>query len=90
MKRKFLPIPRLAARWPRLGWCRPTPIREPAARGGDQGLLDAQPFPAGQGVVNAAADGSGIGFSLVWLNDKDGNLWMCDAELGGPSIHTPS
>jgi hypothetical protein len=53
---------------------------EPAARGGDQGLLDAQPFPADQGVVNAVADGSGIGFSLVWLNDKDGNLWMCDAD----------
>jgi len=31
-------------------------------------------------VVNAVADGSGIGFSLVWLNDKDGNLWMCDAD----------
>ena len=53
---------------------------EPAARGGEQGLLDAHPFPADQGVVNAVADGSGIGFSLVWLNDKDGNLWMCDAD----------
>ena len=30
--------------------------------------------------MNAVADGSGIGFSLVWLNDKDGNLWMCDAD----------
>jgi len=27
-------------------------------------------------VVNAVDDGIGIGFSLVWLNDKDGNLWM--------------
>ncbi len=27
MKRKFLTITAgLAARWPRLGWCRPTPI----------------------------------------------------------------
>jgi sugar lactone lactonase YvrE len=24
-----------------------------------------------------------LGFSLVWLNDKDGNLWMCDADDGG-------
>ena len=31
-------------------------------------------------IVNAVDDGSGIGFSLVWLNDKDGNLWMCDAD----------
>jgi hypothetical protein len=31
-------------------------------------------------VLNAVDDGSGIGFSLVWLNDKDGNLWMCDAD----------
>ena len=34
-------------------------------------------------VVNAVDDGSGIGFSLVWLNDKDGNLWMCDADSDG-------
>ena len=34
-------------------------------------------------VVNAVDDGSGIGFSLVWLNDKDGNLWMCDADAEG-------
>ncbi|HEV7464385.1 MAG TPA: hypothetical protein VGN85_10860 [Methyloceanibacter sp.] len=34
-------------------------------------------------VVNAVEDGSGLGFSLVWLNDKDGNLWMCDADDGG-------
>jgi hypothetical protein len=34
-------------------------------------------------VVNAVEDGSGIGFSLVWLNDKDGNLWMCDADSDG-------
>jgi hypothetical protein len=34
-------------------------------------------------VVNAVEDGSGIGFSLVWLNDKDGNLWMCDADSEG-------
>ncbi|HSD92828.1 MAG TPA: hypothetical protein VLB11_07365 [Methyloceanibacter sp.] len=34
-------------------------------------------------VVNAVDDGSGVGFSLVWLNDKDGNLWMCDADAEG-------
>ena len=34
-------------------------------------------------VVNAVDDGSGIGFSLVWLNDKDNNLWMCDADADG-------
>lgn len=34
-------------------------------------------------LVNAVDDGSGIGFSLVWLNDKDGNLWMCDADANG-------
>ena len=31
-------------------------------------------------VLSAVDDGTGIGFSLVWLNDKDGNLWMCDAD----------
>jgi hypothetical protein len=34
-------------------------------------------------IVNAVEDGSGIGFSVVWLNDKDGNLWMCDADSDG-------
>lgn len=34
-------------------------------------------------LVNAVNDGSGIGFSLVWLNDKEGNLWMCDADAHG-------
>jgi hypothetical protein len=34
-------------------------------------------------VVNAVEDGSGIGFSLVWLKDKDGSLWMCDADANG-------
>ena len=34
-------------------------------------------------LVNAVDDGSGIGFNLVWLNDKDGNLWMCDADANG-------
>jgi hypothetical protein len=31
-------------------------------------------------VLGAVDDGSGIGFSLVWLHDKQGNLWMCDAD----------
>ena len=34
-------------------------------------------------VVNAVDDGSGIGFSLVWLTDKANNLWMCDADAEG-------
>jgi hypothetical protein len=34
-------------------------------------------------VVSAVDDGSGIGFSLVWLNDKDNNLWLCDADANG-------
>lgn len=34
-------------------------------------------------VGNAVDDGSGIGFSLVWLTDKDNNLWMCDADAEG-------
>jgi hypothetical protein len=34
-------------------------------------------------VVTAVDDGSGIGFSLVWLNDKDNNLWLCDADADG-------
>jgi len=34
-------------------------------------------------VVNAVDDGSGIGFSLVWLTDKANNLWMCDADADG-------
>jgi hypothetical protein len=34
-------------------------------------------------VLSAVNDGSGIGFSLVWMNDKDGNLWMCDADANG-------
>jgi hypothetical protein len=34
-------------------------------------------------VVNAVDDGSGVGFSLVWLNDKEGKLWMCDADADG-------
>lgn len=28
-------------------------------------------------------DGTGVGFSLVWLTDKEGNLWMCDADVLG-------
>jgi hypothetical protein len=34
-------------------------------------------------VLNAVDDGSGIGMSLVWLTDKDNNLWMCDADSEG-------
>ncbi len=34
-------------------------------------------------VLNAVDDGSGIGVSLVWLADKDNNLWMCDADAQG-------
>lgn len=34
-------------------------------------------------VLNAVDDGSGIGFSLVWLEDNDGGLWLCDADADG-------
>jgi hypothetical protein len=34
-------------------------------------------------VLNAVDDGTGIGFSLVWMKDADGNLWMCDADSQG-------
>lgn len=34
-------------------------------------------------VLNAVYDGSGIGFSLVWLTDNDGWLWMCNADADG-------
>src|SRR5512145_3023450 len=40
-------------------------------------------------VLSAVNDGSGIGFSLVWMNDKDGNLWMCDADANG-NVYTYS
>ncbi|MEZ5827719.1 MAG: hypothetical protein R3D01_04735 [Hyphomicrobiales bacterium] len=33
--------------------------------------------------IGAVDDGSGIGFSLVWLNDAKGQLWMCDADTQG-------
>jgi hypothetical protein len=34
-------------------------------------------------LITAVDDGSGIGFSLVWLNDSDGKLWLCDADAEG-------
>jgi len=34
-------------------------------------------------VLYAVEDGSGIGFSLVWLEDKEGGLWLCDADADG-------
>lgn len=34
-------------------------------------------------AIGAVDDGSGIGFSLVWLNDAKGQLWMCDADTQG-------
>jgi hypothetical protein len=37
-------------------------------------------------VVTAVDDGTGIGYSLVWLNDKDGNLWLCDADDVGNDL----
>lgn len=39
----------------------------------------AQPVEA----LGAVDDGSGIGFSLVWLTDADDRLWMCDADAEG-------
>jgi hypothetical protein len=41
-------------------------------------------------VVNAVDDGSGIGFSLVWLNDKDGNLGCATPMPTAASIPTRS
>ncbi len=34
-------------------------------------------------TLGAVDDGSGIGFSLVWLNDAKDQLWMCDADAEG-------
>lgn len=34
-------------------------------------------------AIGAAEDGSGIGFSLVWLQDAKEQLWMCDANSQG-------
>lgn len=34
-------------------------------------------------AIGAVADGSGIGFSLVWLEDSKDQLWMCDADAEG-------
>jgi hypothetical protein len=64
---------------------------EPAATGHEAAIKacsvanPAQPVT----IVNAVDDGTGVGFSLVWLNDKDGNLWMCDADADG-NVYTYS
>jgi len=34
-------------------------------------------------TLGAVDDGSGIGFSLVWINDTEDRLWMCDADAEG-------
>lgn len=34
-------------------------------------------------ALGAVEDGSGIGFSLVWINDSEDRLWMCDADAEG-------
>jgi hypothetical protein len=34
-------------------------------------------------VLGAVDDGSGIGFSLVWVSDNYGHVWMCDADDQG-------
>ncbi|ODR99738.1 hypothetical protein AUC69_09030 [Methyloceanibacter superfactus] len=39
----------------------------------------AQPVEA----IGAVDDGSGIGFSLVWITDSEDRLWMCDADSEG-------
>ncbi len=39
----------------------------------------AQPVEA----IGAVDDGSGIGFSLVWITDAEDRLWMCDADSEG-------
>jgi len=34
-------------------------------------------------AIGAVEDGSGIGFSLVWLEDAKDQLWICDADAEG-------
>jgi hypothetical protein len=34
-------------------------------------------------ALGAIDDGSGIGFSLVWVKDNEDRLWMCDADSQG-------
>ena len=34
-------------------------------------------------ALGAIDDGSGIGFSLVWLTDAEDQIWMCDADAEG-------
>ncbi len=34
-------------------------------------------------ALGAVDDGSGIGFSLVWIGDAEDRLWMCDADAEG-------
>lgn len=34
-------------------------------------------------ALGAVDDGSGIGFSLVWIGDGEDRLWMCDADAEG-------
>jgi len=34
-------------------------------------------------ALGAVDDGSGIGFSLVWITDTEDRLWMCDADAEG-------
>lgn len=34
-------------------------------------------------ALGAVDDGSGIGFSLVWVNDTEDRVWMCDADAEG-------
>jgi hypothetical protein len=40
-------------------------------------------------VLSAVDDAAGIGFSLVWLSDAEGNLWLCDADADG-NVYTYS
>jgi hypothetical protein len=63
----------------------PVSAEEPAATGHDAAIKACSTVNPKQPVevLNAVDDGSGIGFSLVWLKDIDGNLWMCDADSQG-------
>lgn len=58
---------------------------EPAATGHEAAIKACSAVNPTQpvSVMSAVDDGSGIGFSLVWLHGKDGNLWMCDADADG-------
>jgi hypothetical protein len=63
----------------------PVNAEEPAVTGHEAAIKACSTVNPKQpvDVLNAVDDGTGIGFSLVWMKDADGNLWMCDADSQG-------